>query len=500
MWQDEQQQLDRELEDLRRARPQAIITRGQRRLATPQEPRQHQEEALNLANMAAAAPSPENNEQQLQPERDTPEPVDLTGQFQEGGGAVANPENAERQGVDQHGQVAGVRGLETPLGMNPPLDPTSAAAARVREIVNRANERQNASWAGRDLEENWGPQMAFGGARPRPRNRAELAGRGGFLNRIENRQLTSPRRAYQMPEDPGRFLARRLERMERIERLEDERGNRDRQEVQELRRRHEEERANWQRQQDEIAQRMAQMQQQLDALRLAPPQQQQPNIPVQPVQPPQVPQAPQLMNPFNVPPPPLPNPVAVRPYPPPPQFPQPEIQQQIPPQPQLLHQNQLVQSPRNWQLQPPHGGPRVATPVGPRTPMRHDVSDDEDQWGRNRANNRGRIDRRNLKLRTFKGKDVDAWKSLFDDFAEEFQWSEVEKRLQIKAHVDDWIRTMFTNMPPDTTAAEMMARLVNRFGVTLTSTEVENNLMTIERKSGDGLYCKETNLFLPKRG
>ena len=391
--------------------------------------------------------------------------------------------------MDQHGQVAGVRGLETPLGMNPPLDPTSAAAARVREIVNRANERQNASWAGRDLEENWGPQMAFGGARPRPRNRAELAGRGGFLNRIENRQLTSPRRAYQMPEDPGRFLARRLERMERIERLEDERGNRDRQEVQELRRRHEEERANWQRQQDEMAQRMAQMQQQLDALRLAPPQQQQPNIPVQPVQPPQVPQAPQLMNQFNVPPPPLPNPVAVRPYPPPPQFPQPGIQQQIPPQPPLLHQNQLVQSPRNWQLQPPHGGPRVATPVGPRTPMRHDVSDDEDQWGRNRANNRGRIDRRNLKLRTFKGKDVDAWKSLFDDFAEEFQWSEVEKRLQLKAHVDDWIRTMFTNMPPDTTAAEMMARLVNRFGVTLTSTEVENKLMTIERKAGEGLYA-----------
>ena len=98
------------------------------------------------------------------------------------------------------------------------------------------------------------------------------------------------------------------------------------------------------------------------------------------------------------------------------------------------------------------------------------------------------IDRRNLKLRTFKGKDIDAWKSLFDDFAEQFQWSQAEKKLQLKAHVDDWIRTMLTGLPPETTAEEMMSRLVSRFGVNMTATEVENELVKIERKPGEDLY------------
>ena len=34
----------------------------------------------------------------------------------------------------------------------------------------------------------------------------------------------------------------------------------------------------------------------------------------------------------------------------------------------------------------------------------------------------------------------------------------------------------------------MMARLVSRFGVNMTATEVENELVKIERKSGEDLY------------
>ena len=60
--------------------------------------------------------------------------------------------------------------------------------------------------------------------------------------------------------------------------------------------------------------------------------------------------------------------------------------------------------------------------------------------------------------------------------------------MQLKAHVEDWIRSMFTGLPPDTSADEMMARLVSRFGVNMTATEVENKLLTVERKSGEDLY------------
>ena len=99
-----------------------------------------------------------------------------------------------------------------------------------------------------------------------------------------------------------------------------------------------------------------------------------------------------------------------------------------------------------------------------------------------------RIDRRGLKLKTFKGKDIEAWKSLFEDFATQFRWSPLEKKLHLKANVDDSIRHMFTGLDPETTAEEMMVRLVSRYGVNMTSTEVENKLLGIERKSGEDLY------------
>ena len=134
----------------------------------------------------------------------------------------------------------------------------------------------------------------------------------------------------------------------------------------------------------------------------------------------------------------------------------------------------------------------MATPLEDRTPagftpVRANRTDD-DYLGDDRRHRFDYIDRKNLKLRTFKGKDIDAWKSLFDDFAEQFQWSQAEKKLQLKAHVDDWIRSMFTGLPQETTAEEMMARLVSRFGVNMTATEVENEMLKIERKSGEDLY------------
>ena len=91
-------------------------------------------------------------------------------------------------------------------------------------------------------------------------------------------------------------------------------------------------------------------------------------------------------------------------------------------------------------------------------------------------------------MRTFKGKDIEGWKPLFDDFAEQFKWYQAEKKLQLKAHVDDWIRSMFNGLPRETTAEEMISRLVSRFGGNMTATEVENEMLKIERKSGKDLY------------
>ena len=94
----------------------------------------------------------------------------------------------------------------------------------------------------------------------------------------------------------------------------------------------------------------------------------------------------------------------------------------------------------------------MATPLGTRTPAGFTPNranrTDDDFLGDNWRHRFDFFDRKNLKLRTFKGKDIESWKSLFDDFAEEFQWSQAEKKLQLKAHVDDNIRSMFTGLPP----------------------------------------------------
>ena len=153
---------------------------------------------------------------------------------------------------------------------------------------------------------------------------------------------------------------------------------------------------------------------------------------------------------------PLPNPVILQPQP----IPNPALQFQ-----------QTIPHPARWEP--------IATQQIAQRPQKEDSFLD---------NQEGQIDRRNLKLKTFKGNNIMAWKLLFDEFSEQFNWSEKEKKLRLKAHVDDWIRAMFTDLPPETTAEEMMSRLVSRFGINMTSTEVENALLKIERKSDEDLY------------
>ena len=97
------------------------------------------------------------------------------------------------------------------------------------------------------------------------------------------------------------------------------------------------------------------------------------------------------------------------------------------------------------------------------------------------------IDRRNLKLPKFKGKDVESWCSMVEDFAEAMEWTEIEKRLHIKANLDDWIRSMFADCE-DLSSDEMLHQLTMRFGVTMSHPEVHNELIQIVRKSNESLH------------
>ena len=109
--------------------------------------------------------------------------------------------------------------------------------------------------------------------------------------------------------------------------------------------------------------------------------------------------------------------------------PQPPVKQK-PPQGQPL-----VASRAHWglpALQAVQLGAPAATSVGARTPtgftpQQVNRTDDEYLFDDGRRQFDG-IDRQNLKLRTFKGKDIDAQKHLFDDFAEQFHWSQAEKK------------------------------------------------------------------------
>ena len=339
-----------------------------------------------------------------------------------------------QQDADLRGAVASAMGAN-PVGGSVLTDSSrrtnSPVERRLRELADSRNAVRNSL----DPERSW----SFGGARPRTRPDVERPwreDRGRYTSRVEAQIALSPRSAFNVNDEHGRFLAQRMERMEHGE---DYRERMYRQDMREQTRRYEEDRLNWrrqqeqmQRQQDDMNRQMLQMQQQLAAMRLQTQQQQ--NQP----QPPNMLPGPQLTAPLQqnqnpMPPPPNP-PLQINPPPPPPQ---PPAQQPPPFQP-------MVASPAQWRLPPPQNAQPAApaaTPLGVRTPAGftpRQINRTDDDYlfedGRRRYDG---IDRRNLKLRTFKGKDIDAWRSLFDDFAEQFQWTQAEKKLQLKTHVDD---------------------------------------------------------------
>ena len=476
MWEAERERIV-ELQYLRRRQSRdRIVTRGRRRLLLefpphPQQPLGQQPPQGAAETMAMAAVP--DDELALQLEGDDSQPQQ-TGRAARGQANQVEGTDDALMGLQQEAVLRGAvaNAMSDATGdVLVPADSTrrtnSPVGARVRDVIDRRN-----AW--RDSVSAEGSNWHFGGARPRTRNEPGREDRSRYSGRAEARIALSPRRAFAVHEDHGRFLAQRLERMERAE---ESRDRFHRQDLRDQQRQHDEERENWRRQQDEMTRQVQQLQQQMAVMRL---QQQQPFQPPQPPMfgPPQVP----LQQNQYIMPPPL-NPV-----------PEPQAQNQTPPQQQQPAQP-LVASPRNWALAAPQAVQqegRMATPVGARTPAGFTPGQtnrtDDDYLGDGRRRHYDYIDHKNLKLRTFKGKDIESWKSLFDDFAEQFQWSPREKKLQLKAHVDDWIRAMFTDLPADTTAEEMMARLVSRFGVNMTAAEVENKLLTIERKSEEDLY------------
>ena len=322
-----------------------------------------------------------------------------------------------------------------------------------------------------------------------PRRRAnDLQGLGSYTSRSEGRPTISPERAIDTNTNQGRFLLERMQRLEQQERLRDEQHA---EAMRALHERHTAERQAWD-------QQMRALQQQLQEAQLgqaqgnllqpitqaaAPPRMEAPqgaqaaaqadltspgqHIMIQPQAPPQPPYRP-IQQPIL----------------------QPNQPQQVQWRPQNPVQNQLGgqahvnMAPQQQQLHPQYqvGQPpfmNFQTPYGGRTPG---PGPDGAGWQHQR------IDRKDLKLKLFKGEEPESFKQMWEDLAEALQWTEVEKKLQLKSHVADWIRPMWRNCTPQVTADEMMDMLINRFGKTLTATEVTNKLFEIRRKNGEDLY------------
>ena len=484
MWDNVQDEFERSVEPLQRQRSGRRLTRHQRRIQAHQEQLRNRSRE-NVAAEMARARSPDENP--LDNANLAEEEHARAGQSWQTEEEVTGEALGRSRDMALRGAAANV--VETVRGTPLPIaDSTrhvnTPASERVREVIDRRNAAREL-W---EAAERGPPQDQWGGARPRDQQPPRAFGRGGYMSQGEMRRVASPERAFNLNDEHGRFLAQRLERQAR---LEGGRGRDNLVDVNELRRRHDEDRAGWRRERDEMVGQMRELREQLDAMRLQ--QQQPPQVPDQ-QQPQQAPQPPQ--NQLNIPPPP-PQPPRPPPVPPMPAEynpfmvpPQPVMN--VPPVPPPLPPRMgpgHVGNPGEWDLPPPHLVPpqrQVATPVGARTPQGFTPQRQGNADGGQARDER--IDRRNLKLRIFKGKDIEAWKSLFEDFAEQFRWTQREKKLQLKANVEDWIRNMLTGMDPETTAEEMMTRLVNRFGVNLTATEVENKLISIERKSGEDLY------------
>ena len=99
------------------------------------------------------------------------------------------------------------------------------------------------------------------------------------------------------------------------------------------------------------------------------------------------------------------------------------------------------------------------------------------------------VDRRGLKLPKFKGKEVEAFRALYDDFKHTLRWTEPERKLHLQTACEDWIRPMFLDLEAGTTADDMMQMLISRFGKNWSVPDVTNALRKIERKPGEELHA-----------
>ena len=278
MWDNAQDEFEREVEVLQRQRPTRRLTRYQRYLDVVEHQEQlRQRDREQTAEMATAR-SPDNNP--LDNAQDSPPTREgswLSERAEVTGEVLGRSREDELRGAAVN-VVEAVRG--TPL---PVADSTrhlnSPVSGRLQDVINRRNAAREL-W---DAAERAPPQDQWGGARPRTQ-RPTAFGRGGHMSRSENRLVTSPERAFNLNDDHGRFLAQRLERQARLEaEAGDNRG-----EVRDLQRRYDEDRAGWRRREDEMAARIVQMQRQLDALTLQQqqqqPQQQPQQVPSRPTQ------------------------------------------------------------------------------------------------------------------------------------------------------------------------------------------------------------------------
>ena len=272
MWDNEQELFERDVKGLQRGLSGRRLTRQRRLEAQQHQERLQPQRRETVADNMAMAMSPDenplgNNDMPADAEESWIPERDITGEV------LGRSREAALRGaaVDV---VEAVQG--TPLQL---ADSTrhmnSPASNRVHNVIDRRNAaRELWEAAERDPLQNH-----RGGARPRDRGLAEAFGRGGYMSLSENRLVQSPNLAFNLNDDHGRFLAQRLERQGR---LEADRGE-NQQELRDLQRRYDEDRAGWRRQQDEMAEEMRQLRQQLDDMRLQQ-QQPQPQRPVNPHQ------------------------------------------------------------------------------------------------------------------------------------------------------------------------------------------------------------------------
>ena len=397
------------------------------------------------------------------------------------GGVLFTPEQRTSSQMAQRGSEQAV---------SPATNPN------IQQLIDQRNERYR-------LEHDNSTPDQWGGARPRNQQggarQNDLTGMGNYVSQTENTRVVSPARAIDLTGGQGRYL---LDRLQRVEQTQRQREAEHDARIRDINRRHEEERQLWQRQMEQLARQM-------QGQRIADNQGGQVVIDQLPVR--QNPEPPRntMQTPPNVQR--IRDQQAAAQQPPQQMQPQPAqlqgaapvnqqppqhagaVQQQQPPVQQVHQPAQnannvpqhmyggwwyppvqpwmVPQQQQNFRNQPPGGQQQLGPPRGP--------------WD---YYDRPRVDKPNIKIKMFKGNHVESFKTMIEDLAQARNWSEQEKKLQLKANVEDWIRLMFKSLGPDTTFDEMMNMLVMRFGVNMTGAEVQNALLKIERKPGEDLY------------